>query len=290
MAAPCEDGRLGGLVLPFSADYGFDAELPEEATYWTPGPEYPADEEDSLGYFHDVWPIVDIDHSRADATVAGERYVIEFVDFLSRDPAEFEGIATAIECGYPDTLPPGFSGRWQSAGIIEMVGDGEIPEPAFEGMELGVAGLVFALASIGCFPAASCRSHTERSWSPYPVVFFAADRDRASWLRLLVESAGCGFAVDRNRSDLLLIEGPSIRHTSDLADSIIEKSPNRRPDLLTRWPCRCVSRASHVRTPVEAVSHAPIRRTERSSAVSLPVATRMRSVALLSSADRRSRR
>jgi len=66
------------------------------------------------------------------------------------------------------------------------------------GLELGVAGLATALATIGgCFPAASCRAHSSKqSWSPYPVVLLATDEFRTRRLETDVASAGCGFVVD----------------------------------------------------------------------------------------------
>jgi hypothetical protein len=94
-----------------------------------------------------------------------------------------------------------------------------------EGLELGVAGLVYALASVGCVPAASCRGHSRpHAWAERPIVLLAADRARAEWLRPLVSGAGCGFCLDDVRPQILGIEAPSIDEMTALARLVLDSS------------------------------------------------------------------
>ena len=95
-------------------------------------------------------------------------------------------------------------------------------EPALEGLEVGVAGLVYALSAAGMFPAASCRGHVDPdSWSAVPVVMFAADRVHAEALRPLVESSRCGFDLDPIRPELLVINGRSAEDTLRLGRAVL---------------------------------------------------------------------
>lgn len=95
-------------------------------------------------------------------------------------------------------------------------------EPALEGLEVGVAGLVYALSAAGMFPAASCRGHADpASWSAVPVVMFAADRGHAEALQPLVESSRCGFDLDPIRPELLVINGRSVEDTLRLGRAVL---------------------------------------------------------------------
>jgi len=92
-----------------------------------------------------------------------------------------------------------------------------------EGLEAGVAGLVYALSAAGMYPAASCRGHPEPdSWSAIPVVMFAADRPHAEALQPLVESSGCGFGLDPVRPELLVINGRSVQDTLRLGHAVLD--------------------------------------------------------------------
>jgi len=89
------------------------------------------------------------------------------------------------------------------------------------GLEVGVSGLVHALAAIGCPTAASCRSHAHaRSWSDCPVVFFACADTQMEPLTELIASAGCGLGEERS---ILKIYAPSIREMSVAAGSILRE-------------------------------------------------------------------
>lgn len=167
------------------------------------------------------------------ATAAEDSQIIDLVELASRDPFDFERIAKAIEWREPEYLPEGFSSRPQASDIIEVIGGGD-DGPYFEDLELGVAGLVMALTTFGCITAASCRGHSgKRLWAPFPLVFFAADRQLTQRLQPLVAATGCGFDIDDERPHLLWVGGPSIRHASALAHLILERCADdpaaRRP-------------------------------------------------------------
>lgn len=100
-----------------------------------------------------------------------------------------------------------------------------------DALELGVAGLSYALTSVGCFTSASCRSHySDHSWSDRPVVFFAAERPTVHWLTSLVRQSGCGFANGSGRADrLMIVEAPSITNLMDLASRIVQRVERQSP-------------------------------------------------------------
>ncbi|WP_158718801.1 hypothetical protein [Streptomyces sp. NRRL WC-3795] len=100
-----------------------------------------------------------------------------------------------------------------------------------DALELGVAGLSYALASVGCFTAASCRSHySDHSWSDRPVIFFAAERSTVEWLTPLVRQSGCGYADGSQRAPrLLIVEAPSITNFMDLAGRVIQQAEQHDP-------------------------------------------------------------
>ncbi|WP_405437174.1 hypothetical protein [Streptomyces anulatus] len=188
-------------------------------------PEDEVDEE-GYGYFRGVWDISGTSHAEALTVLEEERRIADLVDQAATTREEFEAIATAVEDGAPDSLPAGFADKDPNSEILEIVGDGDDRDvPVLEGLELGVAGLSHALSSIGCFPAASCRSHaSEHSWSDRPVVLFAAERTTVHWLTPLVSESGCGFGDGSGHGDLLLVEAPSITNLMDLASRVLAKA------------------------------------------------------------------
>lgn len=184
----------------------------------------PEDEvsEEGYGFFRGVWDISGVTHEEARERVEEERRLTHLVDQASATRAEFDAIASAVEDGAPDYLPSGFSDRHPDSEILGIVGDGDRDEGVLDGLELGVAGLSYALSSIGCFPAASCRSHdSAHSWSDRPVVYFAAERTTVHWLTPLVRDSGCGFGDGSSHGELLVVEAPSISGLMNLANQIL---------------------------------------------------------------------
>lgn len=192
----------------------------------------PEDEisEEGYGFFRDVWDIRGVTHEEARAVVEEERHLVQLLDRASSQRDEFEALATAIERGDPASLPDGFAKLHPESEILEIVGDGDRDEGVLDGLEIGVAGLAFALSAIGCFPAASCRSHaSEHSWSERPLVYFAAERPTVHWLTSLVSASGCGFGDGSGHGELLFVEAPSITCLMDLAHQILTQAERESP-------------------------------------------------------------
>lgn len=191
--------------------------LPAAAQFWMPS-DNEVEEGFGIGFFQDTWLIKDVPVSDAVEVVTMERGMADVVGRLARDGDHFESLASAAEFG--SFNDPGVnlsdSDREELASTVS-----DIPE--LEGLELGVAGLVTALGTIGMLPAASCRSHASpRTWSRVPVVLFAAAKPVARTLQPLAAAAGCTFAVDDNHPHLLTVCGRSILNTMALAEAVLE--------------------------------------------------------------------
>jgi hypothetical protein len=216
----------------------FDPEpdLPEEATFRI-APVSPDGEGHRLGYFQDTWPISDVTRDLALSVLCTELHLARLVDQSARDAQEFEILASAVE--YPSSeYADQDEFAHVSADLMAEVTD-EFP-PELEGLELGVAGLVHALAVHGCLPAASCRGHfsrpSEPRWSDRPVVFIDVDREVAEQLVPLVRDSGCGFAFDSDRPGVIVVEAPSIIESMQLAEEVLRStapglSPEQRAQL-----------------------------------------------------------
>lgn len=66
----------------------------------------------------------------------------------------------------------------------------------FRGMDVGVAGLVFALAAAGYATCYSCRGHGGIATGRVPQVRLGTETDRLNWLAVYAERAGCGLETD----------------------------------------------------------------------------------------------
>ncbi len=176
--------------------------------------------EEGFGGFRGTWFIGRSLLEETEDLLRYEGEVIDLLDRSSETPEDFERFANAVEGGEGGDLPDRLSEIFASSGLAELADwDGDLPP--LQGLEIGVAGLIYALSSIRCLTAASCRSHVEeRSWSDCPVVFFAAPGWRAQILADLVSSADCGMDAERG---MLKIFGSSIRKTHGLARLIVEE-------------------------------------------------------------------
>ncbi|MDX3638600.1 hypothetical protein [Streptomyces sp. MB09-02B] len=192
----------------------------------------PEDEidEEGYGFFRGVWDIGAVSHEEAVTMVKEERLLASLVDLAASAHTDFEAIASALEANDPDCLPAGFAAEHPQSEIAELVGGGYDAEPLLGSLELGVAGLSYALTSVGCFTAASCRSHlSHHSWSERPIVYFAAERPTVHWLTPLVRDTGCGFGDGSGHGRLLFVEAPSIANFMDLADRIVSQVERQSP-------------------------------------------------------------
>jgi len=198
-------------------DIDVDPTVPLAASFWVPSPDE-LKESGGIGDFHDTELIV-TDLEEAGAVIEAERQAIEYLDANSSTPREFDDLAAAIEWEMPD-IPndeaPDFF-------------DQDDAWYGLNGLEVGVAGLVYAMNAVGIVTAASCRSHHQghRPWADYPTVVFAANRPQADVLQPLVESAGCGFEVDDvDRPKLFAVVASSILDMTELASSVLRAAPN----------------------------------------------------------------
>lgn len=196
-------------------DFDVDPDLPPEATFWTP--DAATLRGGALGFFRDAWQISPLGGADLAALLAEEHSLAELCSSLTDSVEDFDAVAGAIESCDWEALPDRVKPLAPPRLTPESIGD----IPPLAGLEIGVAGLAHSLASIGCYPAASCRGHVgSRAWADRPVVFFAADRRLAEALVRPVGSTGCGFSFDLDRSNLLVVEAPSIAEMMALAEQI----------------------------------------------------------------------
>jgi hypothetical protein len=152
-----------------------------------------------------------------------ERRIAEVVGRLAATAEDFDRIARAAEDGYdPDEPESSYALNAEERAALDEFAVSEDEPCALDDLELGVAGLVYALAAVRIIPAASCRGHTgDRPWSEVPVVLFATTEYRAQALQPLVEATGCQLEIDPVWSHLLAVRGRSIPDTMALAESIL---------------------------------------------------------------------
>jgi hypothetical protein len=203
-----------------------DPEPPGEAHFGIPQVDPETGERD-LGYFHEVWPISDVPVDLAVAVLSTELRLARLIDQSARDAREFELLAAAVESPSPEYVMQAEFAHI-NAELMAEISD-EFP-PELGGLELGVAGLVLALAVHGCIPAASCRGHfgelSEPRWADRPVVYIAAEKKHIERLVPLARVSGCGFGLDEERPKLIVVEAPSIVESMQLADEILGANPS----------------------------------------------------------------
>ncbi len=191
-----------------------DPAVPTGHNGWTPRGKDVSEE--GFAYFRDTWLIRGVRMTEAREVCADERRLVALVDRLATSQTEFDALANALESGDPDAVPEQFESDDQLTEELTR-------EPALDGLELGVAGLVYAVAAVGMWPAASCRGHPgDRAWADHPVVYFACDRHRAAVLQPLVEATSCGFDIDYARPELLVVGAASVSEFMDLAVLVLE--------------------------------------------------------------------
>lgn len=195
--------------------------LPAAATFWMPR----RDEldEEGIGYFRDTWTILDVPVRLARDLVRQERQIASTVGALAVDDQHFDALALAVERGRCPASSDVNRIRPEHRTLLDdLIVDDDDYAP-LEGLEIGVAGLVYALATVRIIPAASCRGHSgTNTWSDRPVVLFASTRFRAMALQPLVQRTGCRFGIDEARPDLLAVSGSSILDTMALAEGVLD--------------------------------------------------------------------
>jgi hypothetical protein len=197
------------------ANINLQASLPSAASFWTPGPD-DIDEYSGFGYFENVWAIADVTADQAHEIFEKDRSLCQLISSLASEEGEFDILANTVETGVADDadhIQPNQLTALQPY-LTELA--------ALEGLELGVAGLVYALSAAGTYTAASCRGHPgEQAWSKCPVVLLAFDRSHARVLQPLVEGSKCGFEIDRRRPELVSIVSNTVEATLTLAEAVM---------------------------------------------------------------------
>ncbi len=185
--------------------------------------------EEGFGYFRGTWWLGHVPLSDARQTVAFERDLVAALDALADDEQEFEDLAAAVEHIEPDDGEvPLLLRDTRVEGLVRPFIDDGSP---LGGLEIGVAGLTYALSTVGFRTAASCRAHKgANSWSDCPVVLFGAHKWRAVLLAALAAEAGCGIGQDR---DMLTVYAPIIRNLMSLAEAVLAKRASFRSRPIT---------------------------------------------------------
>ncbi len=204
-----------------------DPSLPPEHTGWTPGRDDLTEE--GFGGFRDTWVIRDIGVREAKALLEVEGELIQLANRFAPGAEEFDAICSALESVDAEELPA----RLQHPAIPEELAArleaGEFSPT--DGLDLGVAGLVYALAAVGCWTAASCRGHPKTyAFTDRPVVVLACDRHRASVLQADVEQSHCDLTTDGHREGLLAVEAESVEEMMALARLVA----SHRKDFIPR--------------------------------------------------------
>jgi hypothetical protein len=184
----------------------------------------PADPRDSeeedfeSGWFRDVWSLGTVKIGEVEEFVRYEQRVLPKLDAAAHSASDFEAFALALEDGEVDHLSVSQRETFDAVRLFDLAPQPDDPV-LLGGLELGVAGLSYALCAAGCPTVASCRSHWDGlSWSDCPVVFFVAKQSWLQPLATLIVRNGCSLDSDRG---CLKICGPSVVNTHSLAVQIL---------------------------------------------------------------------
>jgi len=182
--------------------------IPSEATFWMPKPE-DIDEEGIGSLIRGTWLIKDVPVREARQLGQEERRIAEVLGNLAAAAEDFDRLAHAVEDGYDPDNP---DGRYaltstERTALGDFLSDDETA--ALDSLEIGVAGLVYALATVRLIPAASCRGHPgDHAWSDVPVVLSATTEYRARALQPLAEATNCRFGIDTRPARTARHPGP----------------------------------------------------------------------------------
>jgi hypothetical protein len=143
---------------------------------------------------HECQPLIDITWDEALSCIAAESRWIERASEAA-DSARFDKILE----GAPD-VESGDDGDW-----------------LFRSVEVGAAGLVFALSAAGFATCTSCRGHAGLHGQRRPLVGFNTDPHRLRTLAKCGARAGCGLKV---RDRLALAVGRSVADLHSMAQGV----------------------------------------------------------------------
>jgi hypothetical protein len=179
-------------VIPaLDCDVSVDARVGQS---WLPEAEDVWSADGYGGGFHDSWSMAGASYDEAEDIIRLEDRFLKSIDAASSDAATYEAACQSVEFPDDDMSP-------------------------LRGLELGVAGIVYALNAAGMPTAASSRWHDGGGWSPYPVVYFVAENDRAMLLVDLIDGTKCGFCLDDGR--LYMIWAASVTSLHEMARRLV---------------------------------------------------------------------
>jgi hypothetical protein len=170
-------------VTPCELDY----QLPDKEL-WIPGKEELSSDE-GFGGFRNTWVIKNVGTREAIKVIGDEAKVVEIIDALADSEDDFNALAAQFEFYDPEALAESGVSIPADSPLHDYLAEDWSPT---DGLDLGVAGLVYALASVGCYPAASCRGRPH-TWTRNPLVRFAGRLWRAQLLIPLAREAQCGL-------------------------------------------------------------------------------------------------
>lgn len=158
------------------------------------------------GYNRDYEPLADVSWADVRTTLETERAALDSAG-KAEDAAGFEGILQAAADEAYEEEDGAFA--WCVQGLD---------------LDLGVAGLVMALAAAGGATYTSCRGKAPGSIHPqeHPLVGVVLDANRAALVAELVLVAGCCLYMDRD--GYLAVGAPTVEHCHRLAELLVEKS------------------------------------------------------------------
>ena len=214
-----------------SYDVDLSVHLPDGAGYGYPKKSEISEE--GFGFFRGTWFLGRPTLRVARELIHVEAEIVCLLDVTAHDSAEYELLAGAVEgrLDDPADLPDGVS----VGPLASYIPGGEDDIPPLDGLEVGVAGLTYALSAVGFLTAASCRAHDVRSWSDCPVVFFGAHQWRAEMLVNLAQECGCGIGQARG---MLTVYSRSVPALMRLAQAVVDHAVDFRhnPDPRRRLP------------------------------------------------------
>lgn len=215
-----------GHVIPNFEVVG-TLDLPADAMFWMPEPNE-IDPDEGVGFFRDTWAILDASREAAQGIADEERHLLRVAAELAMDAAHYEQLAKIVEIGFDwDSADEAYDPSATERLALEPVAATD-EDIVLDGLDLGVAGLAYALSFFGAVPVASCRAHVpvEQSWTESPVVVFAAKETTARALAPLAARTGCRFTTDVVRPEFIGLTARSVVELMNLASAILTDGRN----------------------------------------------------------------
>jgi len=112
-------------MIPESQPAG-EPRLPPHAGFWMPDPSE-LDSEEGIGFFRDVWTIIDVPRSDAELVIQRERELLRAIDSLATTAVDFDRLARFVEDWDPDEVADEVSSAERSV-LTSAIGDADSAE------------------------------------------------------------------------------------------------------------------------------------------------------------------